>query len=250
MSTIELTPLQSTTANDICQEALENIGVVHPEQPLSANLATNTLRTLNFMLDTLSVDGLMIPYLTLESFALTADQESYTIGANGDFNTTRPDSIEARSCFTRDADDQDRYLLPMAREEYRTLFQKSGSGISSHPEYLYYDPQYPLGRIYLYSPPISGLTLHVASFKPFTSFADLTTEVSFPAGYKELLSCELTIRLAPKHGEAVPPVVAAMLQQIRARLQMKHVQPVRKNMSVPMFSKGSSGGGWNVPFES
>ncbi|MFH1741347.1 MAG: hypothetical protein ABIH23_20275 [bacterium] len=244
MSDIIVNQIASTAALDIIKDALENIRVSYPNQVLSSTEATNYLRTLNLMMDELSIDNLIVPALMFQSFPLTANKVEYTIGPNADFNATRPESIDARLCFVRDASNIDRPLLPMTAEEYRSIGLKSTG--ATYPGYLYYDPQFPIGRIYLSSPPIAGLDLYLASLNPFSAFPSITTEVVFPAGYKSFLSNYFTVWIATKHGKPVPPSCVAIAAKIRSTLEAKHSQPLRKNLGLP----GTGGGMSRSSFES
>ena len=67
---------------------------------LTSGEQTTYLEVLNAMLESWSLDSLMCFQEIQENFALTSGIGTYTIGAGGAFNTTRP--IKIVSVFIRD----------------------------------------------------------------------------------------------------------------------------------------------------
>lgn len=185
----------TTSALDIITGAAKLIGVVFKSEQLSSDEANDGLVTLNDMLDTWSNDNLTTFSYTLENFSLTG-AASYTIGASGDFNTTRPinivDAVVRLSLV-------DYPLSIITQEQYQTeISVKSIS--SSIPEYLTYDNNYPLGTIKMFAVPISGSTLYLQSNKPLNNLSALTTTISLPPGWKRALKYNLAIDMAPEYG--------------------------------------------------
>lgn len=236
--TVTLTS-STITAEDIIKAALRKLRVFQAGGTLPPEDADDCLSVLNDMLDFWSSESLMIYALTHEAFALTASQSMFTIGPGGDFQTTRPESVDVASSFVRDASSNDTYLEPMTEREYRQIGLKSGSGLNSIPSRLWYDPQYPLGRLQFDCPLTSGYTLHLASLKPFDQFPDLTTEVSLPAGYRQALVYNLAVMLAPEYGKKVSPEVGAIAVQSKSHLEHKNARPIMADMSgVPGYTGG------------
>jgi hypothetical protein len=219
----------ATTALDIIREALENIAVKSPSETVSGVEEANLFRSLNFMLDTLSADNLMVYCEAQETFPLTSGKSLYTIGAGGNFNTDRPVEINVANSYIRDVNNIDTRLLPMDREDYNSITMKSDTALTTTPDHLLYDQQYPLGLIQLYPCPASNLNLILVSHKIFTAFTGLNTAISFPPGYKELLSSLFSIRLSAKYEKPVPAAISAIAQNAITKIQARNFTNIKKN---------------------
>ena len=106
-------------------------------------------------------------------------------------------------------------------DEYNDISDKE---LQSEPDYLYYDPQNPLGHIYLYPVPDEADILHTDSWKPMSSFASLTTTVSFPPGYEEMFKYNLARRLAPDYNRQLPPDVRELAEETLAAVKNVNVE--------------------------
>jgi len=158
----------------------------------STNQDDNALEALNNMISSWSAEGLLVPYNTTETFTLTIGKSTYTIGSGGDFNTVRP--LRIIDAFIRDSGSNDHSVdVSMTRIEYNAIVQKDAK---ARPTRLYFDPQYPKGKIYFNYEPDTAETLYLTSEKTITEFAALSTTVDLPAFYKEALVYNLAIRLS------------------------------------------------------
>lgn len=192
----------SISALDIIVGAAKLIGVVFKSEQLAADEANDGLTALNDLLDSWSNDDLITYAMTQESFPLTG-AASYTIGASGDFNTSRPISISTAVVRLVNVDYPLTIITP---QQYQT--EIAIKSISSQiPEYLTYDNGYPLGTITMFTVPTSGSTLRLLSSKPLSNLSALTTTVDLPPGWKRALKNNLAIELAPEYGVEVPQLV-------------------------------------------
>ncbi|MBV6340449.1 hypothetical protein [Candidatus Magnetobacterium casense] len=175
------------TAQELINQAYNRIGVT----TIPTTSSDKGLVMLNNMISLWSIDGLLVPFRTIEYFSLVVGQSSYTIGSSGNFNTTRPLSIS--QVFIRDSNSVDYTIDPMSQAEYAALSHKTSDG---RPEKYYYDPQYTLGKIYFDIEPSAVETLYIISEKALTELATLATSVSMPDFYKEVIVNNLAVRLA------------------------------------------------------
>lgn len=206
----------SETASTLIKAALRGIGAIDPgETPTAAEL-DNGLEALKMMLRRWSADDLNIYFITLESFTLTG-AAYYTIGTGGTFNTTRPLSIRSAYIDSKDTGE----LSLLSESEY--LNNNSG---------LWYSPEYPLGKIYIY--PISTGTLYLSSFKELSEPADINADVSFPVAYDEAIKYGLMVRLAPEYGRTVTTEMVAIgsaaLNDIKTRNFSSQINTVRPDI--------------------
>lgn len=238
---ITLTALTAITAGDLIRSALRKLRVYKPGEAIDDAEIVDNLEVLNAMLDSWSSDRLMIFAYTKEAFSLTAGQSLYTIGPNGDFNTTRPDGVEAELSYVRDSNSNDYPLERMTQEEYNRSSPKTGSGLNNIPGDLWYDPQFPLGRIQFNCPASSSLTLHLVSRKPFTEFPDISTEISFPNGYRNALIYNLAVMLSDEYGKKITPQMGAIATRSLSHLKHRNARPIMADHSGVPGSGGSGG---------
>ena len=120
------------TALDMIKRARRLLGAHGVGETLEAELANDGLEALNAMLESWSIDGLMVSSLQSNTFTLTTAQ-TYTIGTGGVFNMERPDRIESAIASTGGVD----YSLEIIdTERWNEIAYKDVGGI---PAYLKYD---------------------------------------------------------------------------------------------------------------
>lgn len=231
------------TAQAVINSALKKIRALRSGESPAAEDAEDCLAALNAMLDTWSSEGLTIFAVTTDTKALTAGDDQYSIGTSADIDTARPTSVEVESCFIRDSSNNDYPLSRMTKEEYNRISDKaSGNAI---PSRLLYEQTYANGTIYLQPPPEAGLTLHLVSLKPFTTYTDLSGsggDMSFPPGYQEAIEFNLAVRIAPDFGKTPSQYVVMMAEQLLSNIKTRNLgeRPLRANVSdVPV--RGASG---------
>lgn len=174
--------------------ALQMIG----EKEIGATLSTAEemayLAKLNMMMESWSIQRLLIYQILQENFALTTSTGTYTIGSGGTFNTTRP--IKITNAFVRSGStDYQLQIIPV--DSYNMIPQKTVDG--SYPTELYYDMGFSsasLATIYLYPEPSAGLTLYIDSWKQLQTFALISTTLVLPPGYELAIVSNLAIFLS------------------------------------------------------
>lgn len=215
--------LLSVTASDIIRRSLRIIGAIAGGETPSATEQADALQVLNAMLDSWNTESLAVYALRDEVLTLTG-AASYTIGAGGALNTARPVKIEV--AYERIGDADYHVSLASADAWYR-LAAKSTTGDVA--EWLYYEPSYPLGTIYLYPRPTTGV-LHLVTRVPLAAYAASDT-LALPPGYQDAVAFHLAIRLAPEYGRPVTPELAALARSAKDAIQ-------RANFRVPLMSTG------------
>ena len=188
------------TANDIIQQAFQNLLGINVSATMPTADISNALDVLNAMMDNLSADGLLTIGQVRESFPLVYNQQAYTIGSSGNFNTAKP--INISSCFVRDSNNNAYRMQVGTREIWDGLSDKDLSALVGIPELLFYDPGLTqqatqVGTIYIYPTPDASTTytLFLESEKMLTEFSSLSTSINMPLYYKEMLVYQLMLRL-------------------------------------------------------
>lgn len=183
---------------DTIKRALRLIRVLGEGEEPSDEEARDCLVAWNGLLDAWGIERMMLYELVQESFTWPASTVSRTIGSGANFDTVRPERVD--SAFTRDSANNDTPLTILDQEAYDAIELKSSAG-SVYPDYLYYDPAYPLGTIYLAYPPQSAVTLFLNNWRPFTQFNSFSTKIAYPGGYKRAFDYNLAVEVAPEFGK-------------------------------------------------
>ncbi len=150
----------------------------------------------------------MVNVSTVDTHALSAGTESYTIGATGTIVTTRPDQIIAAYVASGGLDHP---VSVIGEKEYSEISQKDLG--YDWPTKLWYSPGYPNGTIYLWPPGGGTLTIH--SSKPLSDPTLLTTSIQFPGPYDAFLKWNLACEIAPEFGQDPKPFWVARAEITR-----------------------------------
>jgi hypothetical protein len=218
--------LRSVTVSDIIRRSLRSIGAIAGGETPSATEEADALQVLNAMLDSWNTESLAVYALRDETLTLTG-AASYTIGMGGALNTARPVKIE--SAYVRLSDNDYHAKLASAEAWYR-LAAKTTTG--SVAEWLYYEPSYPLGTLYLYPQPTAGV-LHLVTRVPLAAYA-ASDSLALPPGYQDAITYHLALRLAIEFSRPVTPELAALARAAKDNIQ-------RGNFRVPVMSTGLEG---------
>lgn len=212
-----------TTAVDLLTLALKDIGALGIGQSIGPDDTADGLATLNMMLGEWQSERLSVYHLVDTAIQSTGSQ-SYTIGTGGNFNIQRPVRIE--TCFARlnagsaSAIDYPVTLLN-SREDYSRIALK---GLTSFPEYAYYDPANPLGNLIFYPIPDSTFQLHILTMEVLPQFAAPGTVITLPPQYLSAIRFNLGPYIAPSYQiEPLPSLVrrAANAKRVIKRMNLQ-----------------------------
>lgn len=200
----------TSTALDIIKAALKDRGVIGIGQTPNAEDLNDGFSRLNQMIAQWRKKRWLVYHLVDQS-KLSNGSQFYTIGPGGDINTgARPDKIE--NAFFRQLiqsqPNQIDYPLEIltSREDYNAISIKQ---LKSFPMYLFYDSDWPLGKLYpwpVMQPDI--YELHVAVKFDLPYFPTPTSAYSFPDEYFAGMEYNLAIRLGPNY--TAPPNLELM----------------------------------------
>lgn len=193
----------SETALTLIKAALRVVGGYAPGETPTTAETTDALEALKFMLRHWSAKNIRLYYTTQDTLALTG-ATSYTIGTpGGNIATARPSSI--RGAYIKSSGGIDSPVRIIDEGYYRRISLKSLGGTA---EYLWFSPEYPLAKLYLW--PLGTGTLYLDSMKPLTDPAAIGSDVAFPPEYDEAIKYGLAVRLAPEYGKTLAPEVIAL----------------------------------------
>lgn len=219
------------TALDLIEKSMRLFGALADGESATATEASDGLDSLNTMLESWSIDRLMVYHILQENFTWASGNASRTIGSGGNFNTTRPTKIV--SGFTR-ISDVDYPFQVVEREHYDAITDKTTQ--SSYPEIVYYDATMSTGTVYGYPVPNASITVYLNSWKQLQQLSALTTDLALPPGYRRAIEFNLAVEIAPEYGMAVPASVERIASESKAALK-------RINSPSMVANLGLSGGG-------
>lgn len=188
------------SALDLTTRALQMLAVIDAVETPSAEDGALGLDELNDLVDQLGTQRLTIYYLARTLKTLASGTATYTIGSGGSINIARPVWIENAGLII-DTSASPVTEIPIAvftDDEWAGIAQKLLS--SSLTLGIYYDHNWSagLGLINIYPVPnVSTTQLVLYTPTAVTEFADLSTDYTFPPGYRAALIANLAMALAP-----------------------------------------------------
>lgn len=212
------------TVRDLIQDSLRLIRAIDANESIEAAEAMDAMSALNDMLDDWSIQNFLVLSKTTEKFTLTPNQQSYTMGVGGNFNTSRPVDIEYASLELQNSD-------PKVETPIALLTSKQWSEIevkelaSDIPDRLFANPTYPLLTINLYPKPSAAHKLCLTTLKPLTAFTNLSNELSLAPGYKNLIKYNLAKRLCSEYGQSMTAEDEQTRIELIENVKRKNFQP-------------------------
>ena len=213
-----------TTARTLIGDALQDIGVVDPNETMSAEQADHGLRTLNRIVDAWRAARLYV--YTITDVSASFSGASATVGSGLTVNTAAPVRFEPGCYYVKSGDS---YPLPeMTYAQYAAVQNKSESG--DYPQGYYYDKAIP-GRVYVWPVPAVSTEYHFQVRAKISAFANLDTDYSLPDGYQDALHYSLCERLPGAYN--LPISQADAVNAVRARSAIR-----KNNVFIPVLSVG------------
>jgi hypothetical protein len=230
-----------STARDLIEASMRLIGALSDGETASASEASNGLSSLNRMLDRWSNEPLHIYARPREEFSLVASQSSYTLGASGNFNTTRPVRIDEVMVEIQDSTPYEVPVKILNLQEWAAISNKATT--STYPSHVFIDDTYPTMTVYVWPVPTATHKLVLYSQKPLTSLAALTTSVSLPPGTEDAIVYNLALRLAPEYGKEPSATLVDEAAESKAAIKRTNVKPLYLQCDPAVLSRGT---GFNI----
>lgn len=217
-----------TTALDIIKRSMRLIGVYALGEEPTAVEAADGLYALNTLVQSMGNESLLIFAPTMDEIAISASQQTVTLGPTGSTVTDRP--IKFLDSSYVNIGDISYPLTIETTTDYNLIANKSQS--AGIPSVVYAVMTVPDVTVYLW--PLLGqdATLFLASQKRLANFPTLTTVVSLPDGYERMLAFCLAAEIAPEYN------VEASATVMRVAANTKRILK-RTNLQVPILGMPS-----------
>lgn len=176
------------------------------EYDIGEDKETEAINALQSLVASWATDGLLDPFCTIETFAITEYKASYTIGPDADFNTAMPSSIDD---IYVNRSNLDYCVRPCTRSEYFMIQNKNKQ--AQTPSLFYFHFNFPVSTIYFYPIPtgISSITIASKKIYQWISYNNIDYPVPLPDEFLDALQFNLAIALAAQYAiEATPTVIA------------------------------------------
>lgn len=203
-----------TTARTIIKRAMQKAGILTKNEVPSSDEASDALDTLNDLFASVANETSMTSVRTVEQFQLNANQGSYTLGAGGDFNTSRPTFIASGYIRSGTVD----YPLAILAD---TTYDRNTStkNTASIPEFFVADNGFPLINITLYPVPVNAYQIFLRLEKPLAALT-LDSEIELPPGWSHYLVHELATLLQPEYGQPVDQGLKEIANQAKDNIML------------------------------
>ena len=186
-----------TTPRDLISFALRATGVLGVGQSALAEDYQDGFDALNAMIAEWTRERWLVYHL-IDVSKVSTGAQSYTVGIGGDFNTPRTDRLEAaffRQIISSQVNEVDYPLrLIDSREDYNEIALKT---LTSWPTYIWYDSDWPMGRVYPWPiPQASTYEIHLTIKQTLAQFDSFTQSLNLPPEYVRPLWTNLAIELS------------------------------------------------------
>ena len=228
-----------STARDLIKASLRLIGASASGETPSAEESTEGLSSLNDMIESWSNEDLLIPSITREVFPLSASTRRYSMGASGDFNTTRPMMVE--TVLIQESGTNPVSELPMrimTSNEFASIQVKDTQ--STIPTYVWVEYSNPLIYLNFYPVPSEAKNVVIYSQKALSTISNLSTELTFPPGYNRALKYNLALEIAPEYGMQISPDIQRIAMEAKANIKRKHTKPQYLYADAAVLGQGGT----------
>lgn len=230
-------PAQRATALDLIVDAMVEIGALAAGETPNADDAQLGLRRLNGLVDAWAAERLTMGAAVAQAFPLVINQAWYTLGPGGDFDTVRPEFLEAASVVLPGPSAVEQPL-----EVYTdTRWQRSDKWLTTGvPTAVYNNGGDPLLRLqFLGTPTTAGLQAILYLPVAFEAFANLTTAYALRPSLREALLYNLAQRLSEPFTRPLSAGVVTMAGRSLGRL--KRLNLPRRELVIDPALWGRSG---------
>lgn len=219
------------TALDFITRAMKIAGVLGQNETPSSGEADDGLVSLNDMLESMSTDRTFIYSVNQNNFPLVNGQASYSIGTGGDFVMARP--VKLNFVFIR-INGVDYPLKEINNQDYDAIPLKTNT---EFPQYFYYEPSFPLGRIYIYGSPTQG-SIYIDTWQVITQFTSLANDLSYPPGYRRMINYNLAKEIAPQYGVTLTPEASSIAMESLANIKDRNLPDYVMKTEVGYLNDG------------
>ena len=201
------------------------------------------LQRLQWMLESWSIEGLLVPGYKTLAHDVTESKSTYLIGPPGTAGVDIEDSGDLEEIITlnyRKAGSQE--FRPLDRTNYQLLSDRR-STISTYPGRYFWDRTYPVSRIIFDALTDNGDQFQVTGRGGFAD-PSLDEQTNLPNGYEEAVMVNLAVRLAPAYGvktdgTGIANTTFRLAVQLKRGLHKRNITPMIGQTDRTLFNMAS-----------
>jgi len=225
-----------TTPVELIHLCLKTAGVVGVGQEPDFEDTNDVFVILNSLIGQWNRERFLVYHL-IDTAVESTGAQFYTIGAGGDFNVPRPDRLNAAYMRLLPVQGSQPFDFPLSliesREDYSSISLKK---LSTFPNSVFYDSDWPLGKIYFWPVPGANLEMHVVIKEHLVQFPTLTTPITLPPEYLDALIWNLTVRIRPLYQLPPDPTTVALARNALAVIRMANTQISQLRMPASVLN--------------
>lgn len=237
------------TVEDLLLDALVEIGVQDPIDPVNSDYQTLALRRVNAILDLWNAQQEATYNVTFPTFTLTPLLSPHTIGPSGaTFTVTGNRPMAIIGANLQIGNGTSLVNIPInIRDDAWWLAQPVPNIQSGIPTDLYYSADWPNGSLYFWPVPNTAYGVQLEVRQVLAALA-LGTTFTMPPGYQRALTLTLAEDLATPFSVPMPPALPLKARMARAAVFGSNTNntPVRiQTLQAGMPGSGTLGSGFN-----
>lgn len=268
--------LTTYTLTQFATQALVDLGCLRHGQTQSADTTAAILTAAQQLVDSWLLDELLVPFIRIDVYTLTAGTQYYTIGPNevagrvlneGNITTkpiqaTRPTYIQWANLLINTTSPVVRQPIEILRDDNEWGKLRVQQIPFAIPYKLYYDKQFDptngFGVLYLWPGPQASYQLELFTWNQVQNFPDAVTPLAFGPGYARFIRKNLAVEIAPMmqmYGKTpddngnrmrapIPEMLAEVKRQAReARAELENYNAPEPAVVVDEAFQGTRGRG-------
>ena len=217
------------TAGDIINGSLRLIGQLAEGETPSAATSQDALVAMNQMIDSWSLERLMIFTTQEQIFTWPASQLTQSLGPTGNFVGNRPFQMDDSSYFIDPSNGISYGFKLINQQQYDGIAVKTVT--STYPQVMWINTAYPNIELHLYPVPTRSLEFHFISVEELAQPATQGTQLLFPPGYMRAFRYCLAVEFANEFGVEAAATTKQIAQ--KAKRNIKRINFGNDVMSMP-----------------
>jgi hypothetical protein len=229
-----------TTPIEIINQSLKDAGTLGVGQSALPEDVNDAFTKLNWMIAQWNRKRWLVYHL-VDVAKVSTGAQSYTVGPGQDYDVAvRPDRLEA-AFFRQVVQSQPAQIdypleLIQAREDYNNIALK---GLTSFPQYIFYDSAWPVGRVYPWPIPQANIyEVHLTLKMVLAQFTSKTQSIDLPNEYYAAIQQNLTLRLWPAYKQPPDATIVALAKDALNVIRGANTQIARLVMPTDLVRPG------------
>lgn len=182
------------TVRKIIESSFKLLGIMSDGSTLTASEYEDALDSFNDLIQAWNLENLLVYSTNRDIFPFSPGQQTYNLGAGGDFNMPRPTRIERASISYNISPSVEIPLKLIDVESWQNIAVKETSG--TFPLYLYINSGYPFTELNFWPVPTGPAQVILYTWHQLDVAANLDTILSLPQGYNRALKYNLAMEIS------------------------------------------------------